>query len=309
MPDDKTIDPPIVGRLDIQLLRALIAVAEASTISAAAKRLNLTQPTLSLQLKRLEERSGRTLFEPSRQGRTRRLTAHGLRLVGYAERIISAYDEAVLYLSHPELKGEIRVGVPEWFAKTNLNTILAQFKEMHSNVQLKITALSSAQLRRFIAENQLDITIAVVGDGLKPVGSIWKEPLHWVASHDMKCLEQEILPLGLFVGPCPFRDLITTYLANMGINWREEYVSESVATISTAVSAGLAVSALPKIAISNELKIIDDLEGFDRLPAIELGLFRSERLADRPDIDDLIRNLVEFIDKKMNAYNTHSSFS
>ena len=98
MSDDNNVSTPIVGRLDIQLLRSLIAVAEAPTISAAAKNLHLTQPTLSLQLKRLEERSGRVLFEPSRQGRTRRLTAHGLRLVGYAKRIISAYDEAVLYL-------------------------------------------------------------------------------------------------------------------------------------------------------------------------------------------------------------------
>ncbi|MEP3232637.1 MAG: LysR substrate-binding domain-containing protein [Hyphomicrobiales bacterium] len=294
--------------MDIQLLRSLIAVAEASTISAAAKSLNLTQPTLSLQLKRLEERSGQILFEPSRQGRSRRLTTHGQRLVGYAKRIISAYDEAVLYLASPELVGDIRLGVPEWFAEAGLNIILAQFKEMHPNVQLRVVALPNGQLRRFISDNQLDVAIAIVGDGLKPVGNIWKEPLHWVASHDMKCLEQEILPLGLFASPCPFRDKITTYLATMGINWREEYVSESVTTISTAVAAGLAVTVLPKVAISSELKIIDALDGFDQLPPIELGIFRSEHSYDRPGLGDLIRNLTDFIDTKMNAYSTHTSF-
>ncbi|MEP1443248.1 MAG: LysR substrate-binding domain-containing protein [Hyphomicrobiales bacterium] len=307
MSGDTNVSSPIVGRLDIQLLRSLIAVAEAPTISAAAKNLNLTQPTLSLQLKRLEERSGRALFEPSRQGRSRRLTAHGLRLVGYAKRIISAYDEAVLYLTYPELKGEIRLGVPEWFAEAGLNTILAQFKEMYANVQLRIVALPSTQLRRSVVENQLDVAIAVVGDGLKPIGNIWKEPLHWVASHDMKCLEQKVLPLGLFLNPCPFRDIITTHLASEGMSWREEYVSESVATISTAVAAGLAIAALPKVAVSSELKVIDDIDGFSCLPPVELGIFRSEGSHDHPGLNDLIQNLKEFIDAKMNAYSTHSS--
>ena len=305
MSGDKKIGPPIVGRLDIQLLRSLIAVAEASTISAAAKSLNLTQPTLSLQLKRLEERSGQILFEPSRQGRSRRLTGHGLRLVGYAKRIISAYDEAILYLTYPELSGEIRLGVPGWFAEVGLNAILAQFKEMHPDVQLRVVALPSNKLRRLIADNQLDIAIATVGDKLEPIGSIWQEPLHWVASHDLKCLEQKILPLGLFVGPCPFRDQITSYLASMGIRWREEYVSESLKTISTAVGAGLAITALPKIAVSSELKIIDSLDGFDQLPPIELAIFRSERSEDRSEFNDLIRNLTDFIDTKINAYSTH----
>ena len=305
MSGDKNAGPPIVGRLEIQLLRSLIAVAEASTISAAAKSLNLTQPTLSLQLKRLEERSGQILFEPSRQGRSRRLTGHGLRLVGYAKRIISAYDEAILYLTYPELKGEIKIGIPEWFAEVGLNSILGQFKEMHPDVKLRIIALPGNQLRRLISDNQLDVAIAAVGDKSTPIGNIWQEPLHWVASHDLKCLEQEVLPLGLFVGPCPFRDLITSYLASMGIRWREEYTSESLTTIRTAVAAGLAVSALPKIAVSSELKVIDNLEGFDPLPAIELGIFRSERSEDRPDLIDLIRNLTDFIDTKINAYSTH----
>ena len=305
MSDDKNLGPPIVGRLEIQLLRSLIAVAEASTISAAAKSLNLTQPTLSLQLKRLEERSGQILFEPSRQGRTRRLTGHGQRLVGYAKRIISAYDEAILYLTYPELKGEIKIGIPEWFAEVGLNSILAQFKEMHPDVQLRVIALPSNQLRRLISENQLDVTIATVGDQLTPIGDIWREPLHWVTSHDLKCLEQKILPVGLLIGPCPFRDLITSYLASVGIRWREEYTSENLTTVRTAVAAGLAVSALPKILVSSELKVIDNLDGFDPLPVIELGIFRSERSEDRADLNDLIRNLTDFIDTKINAYNTH----
>ena len=82
-----------------------------------------------------------------------------------------------------------------------------------------------------------------------------------------------------------------------------------MATISTAVAAGLAVTALPRAALSNELKVIDDVDGFSQLPPIQLGIFRSEHSHDRSGLDDLIHNLTEFIDAKMNAYSTHSSYA
>lgn len=296
------VGPPIIGRLDIQLLRALLAVSEAPTISMAAQRLNLSQPTLSLQMKRLEDRSGRLLFEPSKQGRSRKLSTHGRRLVHYAQRVISAYDEAVLYLSYPELTGEVRLGVPEWFADSGLNAILARFKEVHENVQLKIVASPSNHLRRLIQENELDVSISIIDEDKEPVGSIWEEPLHWVASKDMRCLDRETVPVGLFFSPCPFRDYIAERFAETGRLWREEYVSESVATIRTAVAAGLAVSALPKGAITDEIRIIDSVKGFRPLPPVRLGIYRSETSKERVQLDDLVHQLSGYIESKMRSY-------
>lgn len=303
-----TSTPPIVGRLDIQLLRSFVAVSEAPTISKAADALNLSQPTLSLQMKRLEERAGRSLFEPSKQGRSRRLSRHGKRLVKYAQRIISAYNDAVHYLSYPELAGEIRLGVPEWFAGSGLNAILASFNEMHDNVQLRIIAGPSDRLRGLIRDNELDVSISIVDDSLAPIGDVWYEPLHWVSSRDGRCLDRDPLPVGLFSDPCPFRAHVRKHLEKNGRRWREEYVSESVATIRTAVAAGLAVTALPRGAITDEIMIIDDLPGFDALPPVKLGVYRSEASKEQAHLDDLVHHLSNFIESKMQSYRRTEPF-
>ncbi len=62
-PPDKLVPKMTVGRLDIVLLQSLIALSESASLNKAARKLNIPQPTMSLQLKRLEERTGRELFE------------------------------------------------------------------------------------------------------------------------------------------------------------------------------------------------------------------------------------------------------
>ena len=217
-----------VGRLDITLLKSLVAVSESSSLSSGAMKLNIPQPTMSLQLKRLEERAGRQLFEPGGRGKPVRLSRHGERLVEYAKRIIEIYDEATLYLISPELSGEVRVGIPEWFAESGLNEVLARFKEIYGDVQIKLVAAPSNRLRAQIIRGELDVCVSITGDSLEPASQIWKEPLHWVANKDLRCLKRKFLPVGLFSEPCPFRDHVIRHLESLGRSWREEYVSDSV---------------------------------------------------------------------------------
>ena len=70
--------------LDIAALRSFLTVAETGGVTRAASQLNLTQSAVSLQIKRLEDTFGCTLFERSGRGVT--LTSQGEQLVGYARR-------------------------------------------------------------------------------------------------------------------------------------------------------------------------------------------------------------------------------
>ncbi len=291
-----------VGRLDIGLLQSLIAVSESTSLSKGAEKLNIPQPTMSLQLKRLEERAGRDLFEHGGRGRPVRLSRHGERLVEYAKRIISIYNEATLYLTSPDLSGKVKLGIPEWFAEAGLNEVLARFKDIYQDVQIMLVAGPSDRLRADIKSGALDVCVSITGDELEPVGQIWREPLHWVVSNDKRCLKREYLPLGLFSAPCPFRPHVIGHLEREGRLWREEYVSDSVATIRTAVTAGLAVSALPAGAITPDMTIIDHDEGFTPLPRIELAIHRSPHCTDSPALETLVEYLREFINHKMMAH-------
>ena len=87
---------PVLPALEIDLLRALVAVIDQGGFTAAAERLNLTQSAVSMQLKRLEDRLDRRLVERDRRGV--RPTADGEVLIGYARRMLALNDEAVLRL-------------------------------------------------------------------------------------------------------------------------------------------------------------------------------------------------------------------
>ena len=78
--------------LNLDQLRALTEVAALGSFSAAARRLNLTQPAISLQIRELEARWGLRLIE--RLGKKTQATAPGLQLIEHARRIASECEAA-----------------------------------------------------------------------------------------------------------------------------------------------------------------------------------------------------------------------
>jgi DNA-binding transcriptional LysR family regulator len=79
--------------LDIEQLRTFVAIAEAGSFTRAGDIVHKTQSAVSMQMKRLEERIGRSVFE--RDGRTSRLTEDGERLLDYARRIVRLNGECL----------------------------------------------------------------------------------------------------------------------------------------------------------------------------------------------------------------------
>src|SRR5256885_15744504 len=79
--------------LDLDLLRTLAAIASHDSFAAAAVQMGRTQSAITQQMQRLEEKIGHALFE--KQGRQKRLTDHGQRLLGYARHMLAIHDEAL----------------------------------------------------------------------------------------------------------------------------------------------------------------------------------------------------------------------
>ena len=84
--------------LSVDQLRSLVEVAALGSFSAAARRLNLTQPAVSLQVRELESRFGVQLLE--RFGKQAHLTAPGRDLVEHARRILKECDAAEMTMRH-----------------------------------------------------------------------------------------------------------------------------------------------------------------------------------------------------------------
>jgi DNA-binding transcriptional LysR family regulator len=101
-----------MANLDIDLLRAFLFVQQAGGFSPAAALLRRSQPAVSLQIKRLEERVGGPVFERSRGGDVT-LTRRGDMLAGYAHQILALHDEAVARLTLPDIRSRLRLGILE----------------------------------------------------------------------------------------------------------------------------------------------------------------------------------------------------
>ena len=94
--------------LDIDLLRSLVAFADSGSFTKAAGMIGRTQSAVSMQMKRLEEMLGKSLF--ARDGRDLTLTHDGERMVGYARRMLKLHQEAISSFAEPMLTGLPRLG-------------------------------------------------------------------------------------------------------------------------------------------------------------------------------------------------------
>ena len=86
--------------MDVDLARTFLAVVDGGSFVAAAERVYVTQSTVSMRIKTLEQRLGRTLFERSKAGAT--LTPAGVQFQKHAQAIVRVWEHARLEISLPE---------------------------------------------------------------------------------------------------------------------------------------------------------------------------------------------------------------
>ncbi len=122
--------------IDIGLLRAFLAVVESTSMTAAARHINLTQGAVSQQIKRLEEILDSPLF--IREGKKLVLTSVGERLVVRAQRLVSLNDETWQLLSAPTFVGEVRLGVPQDIVRPFMPGVLRRFNREFPQIDINL---------------------------------------------------------------------------------------------------------------------------------------------------------------------------
>ena len=264
-------------RLDFDLLRTFAAIADSGSLTRAGERLLLSQPTISLQLKRLEEQLGRTLVE--RTPRRLVLTDDGETLLSYARRILALADEAVARLVDPGMAGLVRLGTPEDFATTHLSAVLARFAQSHPNVALEVTTDLTLNLIERFSAGEFDLVL-IKREPLGPVDGVrvWREPLVWAASRPDLFAAEGRLPLVVSPHPCVYRKRATAALDRAGRAWRIAYTSTSLAGAQAAVRAGLGVTVLPKAMVPPDFFLIDTASGAPDLSDTEIALMSAKSL-------------------------------
>ena len=212
-------------RLDLDVLRTLVAIADGGSFSAAADRIGRTQSAVSMQIRRLEEATGKRLFD--RGTRHVRATPAGESLLGHARRMLRLEEEAWAALVEPDLSGRVRLGIPDDYAYALLPPVLSRFAASHPKVEVELICEQSTLLDGRLAEGSVDL--AVVTRGLGRIGELLRrEPLVWFAAADHDAHRLDPLPVALYEPGCVARDVTLRALDADQRPYRVAYSSPSL---------------------------------------------------------------------------------
>ncbi len=259
--------------LDSDQLRTFVTIADAKSFTRAAEIVHKTQSAVSMQMKRLEERVGRAVFE--RDGRGSRLTEDGERLLDYARRIVRLQDECLATFGDVALSGRVRLGLPDDYADRYLPEILARFARSNPRAEVTVVCEPTPMLVERIASGDLDLAIITHVDRHGSAEVVRVEQLLWVTSTRHMVHEETPLPLALGRPTCNWRRSAIEALERSGRGARVLFVSWNSTAVGAAVLAGLAVSVLPESALRPGMRTLGPPDGFPALPSCKIGLMRA----------------------------------
>jgi DNA-binding transcriptional LysR family regulator len=228
--------------LDLRLLRTFVAVADTASFTLAAERLHSTQSTVSQHLGRLEAGVGQSLID--RSSRPIAPTASGERLLGYARRLLALQDEAEVLFADASGTAPIRIGVPDDMVTPAMSRRFAAFAVLHREVRLDVTTGLSRDLKKRFRAGEFDIALVkeAVADG--DARATFPEPLGWFEGNASGAWHDPI-PLVTFPPGGLYRDVMIDRIERERRRWYIAFTSNSLASVLSAVEAGLGVSLLP----------------------------------------------------------------
>lgn len=160
----------MVAAVELRQLRYFVAVAEAGNISHAAKKIFLTQPALSRQIKALEEEIGQCLLE--RQAHSIRLTPAGETLVREARELLTHAGQVLERVRETGRGLRLRVGYAPSLAAGILSPAVEVFTQAHVGVRVELFGLSTQEMLAGLAAGTLDV-ILTVGQANRRPGVKW----------------------------------------------------------------------------------------------------------------------------------------
>lgn len=142
--------------MDLRSLDIFIQVAELNSFTKAGEKLGYSQPTVSFQIKQLEQELGVKLFD--RIGHTVSLTDAGRDALSYAQNICHMSQEMVLGASRRyETSGIVHIGMADSLCTPLIAKKFAKFRETYPNVSLQVTTAGTDELFRLLDHNEVDL--------------------------------------------------------------------------------------------------------------------------------------------------------
>ncbi|WP_152362029.1 LysR family transcriptional regulator [Microlunatus speluncae] len=240
--------------LDVTRLRVLDALARLGSVTAAAKDLHYTQPTVSHHLARLEAETGAQLLQ--RVGRGIRLTPAGQLLAARAAEILGRLDAADLELSsHVGLTaGRVRVASFSSVIGSLIPRAVATLTEQHPGLQIDLTDTQPPQSLQLLRAGKIDVAVIFRYDDTEPdpddvrLHHLLDDPLYLLSVRPEGPLAT--LRDATWIAGCErCRGHLLAMCAEEGYEPKIGYTSDDMVVMQALVAAGLGVTTSPGLAI------------------------------------------------------------
>lgn len=261
-------------RFDLDLLHALVTVADSGSFTAAASLLCRSQSAVSEQVRKLEEFCDLPLFTRGKTGA--RLTPAGERLLPQARQLLELNDTVYREVQGDRLVGTLRLAITDYFRPDSIANVLQRLRRRYPQLKIHVDIRPSALIDQSIHNDDCDIGLAMVplaaGDTL-PEGwiELYREPLHWVAA-EKALVETVPLPLVMMPESCTIHRLATQQLHRDGIAYEIAHSASGVAGLQLALNAGLGVGCLNASSVTGSLLRLGQKDGLPDLPEAALAL-------------------------------------
>ena len=259
--------------LDTAALRALVTVAETGSVTRAAGLLNLTQSAVSMQVRRLEESLGTSLFD--RTPRQMQLTRQGETLAQYARRICTLNDEALAQMGDQCCEGEIRLGVPYDIVSPQIPQVLREMAASFPKIRINLVSSYTRILKERYAAGEFDLIITTEQQPEAGGEALVEWGLSWVGAVDGRAHLQRPLRVA-FKETCLFRPLALASLTEAGIPWEMAFDGDSESVVEATVAAGLGVTVRMAATLPEGCAWVP--EGLPALPSSKVCLYDSGRI-------------------------------
>ncbi|WP_315387751.1 LysR substrate-binding domain-containing protein [uncultured Stenotrophomonas sp.] len=269
---------------ELDLLRAMVTVADCGSFTTAAARLHSTQSTVSQKIRRLEQLAGQPLLV--RGNRDVHPTDAGHSLLGIARQMLALNDQMAEALAGATVAVTVRLGVPEDFVNPRITALLGRFTRRHPQVKLEVTSGLSRDLAAGYDHGELDLVLVKQRRNSRQATACWAEPMRWVDSARSPCIALDPVPLVTFPPRGLYRDELIAAVEGLGRRWRIGFTSSSLGGIQGAVADGMGISLLPARAVTREHRVLTARHGLTPIDSIEIALLH------RPTADPLVVDLA-----------------
>ncbi|KTD99184.1 MULTISPECIES: LysR family transcriptional regulator [unclassified Pseudoalteromonas] len=268
-------------------LRTFVMIVDVGGFAKAGDFLGLSQPAVSLQIKRLEDVLGYKLFK--KQGQRQVLNQYGELLLPMAKQMMQYNDAILQQFTSESIAGKVRLGIPSEFAARILPSIIGDFVALYPEVSLEVKSRLSKHLLSASRQDQFDLVLALNEQLTSSKFPIFmQDQLVWVG--DLNQAQNQVVTLVTAPEGCIYRRRATDALKSAGIKYRIVYSNADLTGLIAALKEGLGITVLAKSTVPSELNYQVQTKYLPALGDIGISLVKSSG-----ESENAVDKLAEFI--------------